>query len=188
MADIGPLVAASFSPEEASTYAAYVPSEADRTALATAGRELFQHFPPTPGACMVMSALYSVLLEKSVSQKAYVTIGSLYVGDVRVFGEDGEIDGKRFSQSSPSWDGHAWVMLGDLIADASLFRTARSGKGHPVLGPHVQKEFGPTAALMICKAADTELSGLRYEARYVLTQQQVDSLARGAMKLIGASS
>jgi hypothetical protein len=186
VADILSLITASFSADETEKYASYILSTADMAALAAVGRDLLQHL--MPGACTVMTALYSVLLEKSVSQRAYVTVGSLFIGDVRVFGEDGEIDGKRFSQSSPSWDGHAWVMLGDYIADASLFRTARSGKGHPTLGPHVEKEFGPTAGLMICKAADTELSGLQYEARYVLTQKQVDGLARGAMTLIGASS
>jgi predicted aldo/keto reductase-like oxidoreductase len=50
----------------------------------------------------------------------------------------------------------------------------------------VKREVSPQAAMMICKASDAEKSGLRYEARYVLTQDQVDGLARGAGRLMGA--
>ncbi|WP_420965306.1 hypothetical protein [Bradyrhizobium sp. B120] len=184
--DIKPLIAASFSPEEAGAYAAYSLSDADRTALAATGTDLLKHFPPIPAACLAMSSLHSVLLEKHVKQKAYVVVGSLFADSVRVFGEDGELDGKRFSQSDPSWDGHGWIVLGDQLADASLFRTARSGKGHPALAALVKREVSPQAGMMICKASDTEKSGLRYEARYVLTQNQVDGLARGAGRLMGA--
>jgi hypothetical protein len=181
--DIRTLIASSFSETDATAYEAYVPSDADRTALAATGMDLLKHFPPMAGACMAMSAMHAVMLETPVKQRAYVAVGSLYVGDVRVFGDDAPVDGSQFNQSSPSWDGHAWVMLGDLVADASLFRTARSGKGHAVLGPHVAKEF-PKAGMMICKASDTQLSGLRYEARYVLTSEQVDAIARGGGKLV----
>lgn len=105
--------------------------------------------------------------------------------DTRVFGSDDELDGKsRFSKSDPSWDGHAWIALGDYVADVSLFRTARSGKSLPALASHVATEFGPKAGLMICEERDVEKSGLRYEARYVLTQDQVDGLARGALQMI----
>lgn len=179
------LIAASFSEAEAAAYEAYTPSDADRAALGATGMDLLKHFPPMAGACMAMSAMHAVLLETPVKQRAYVAVGSLYVGDVRVFGDDAPVDGGKFNQSSPSWDGHAWVMLGDLVADASLFRTARSGKGHPALSPHVAREF-PKAGMMICKASDTYLSGLRYEPHYVLTAEQVDAIARGGGKLIGA--
>lgn len=69
-------------------------------------------------------------------------------------------------------------MLGDPLADASLFRTARSGNGHPALAALVKREVSLQAAMMICKASDTEKSGLGM--RRVLTQNQVDGLARGA--------
>jgi hypothetical protein len=179
------LIAASISEPQAVAYEKYLPSQGDRDVLAATGLDLLKHFPVIPGACMLMSAVHACMLEGKVGHRAYVAVGSLYVNDVRVYGDDKPVDCKMFDQSSPSWDGHGWVVLGDLIADASLFRTARSGKGHPVLKPHVDQEF-PRAGMMICKASDTPLSGLRYEARYVLTQEQVDATARGAGKVIGA--
>lgn len=47
-----------------------------------------------PGACALMSAAYSMRLEAMKAPPAYVVAGSLFVGDVRVFGEDGALDGK----------------------------------------------------------------------------------------------
>jgi len=179
------LITASFSQEDADTFTSYTPSDADIDALAQVGRDVLAVFRPIPGACMVMSALYSVMLERLVKQKAYVVAGSLYVGDVRIFGEDGGIDGKnRFSKSDVSWDGHGWVVLGDRIADVSLFRTARSGKSHPILASYVAAEFGPNTGLLICRDTEAGRGAFRFEPRYVLSQDQVDALARGAKHII----
>jgi len=38
-------------------------------------------------------------------QLAYIVAGSLYIHDHRIFGEDGEFDGKRvFSESNMGWE------------------------------------------------------------------------------------
>jgi hypothetical protein len=95
----------------------------DKKRLMDAGNKVLELFPGRqPGACALMSAAYSWALEKLGAPPGYVVAGSLYVGDTRVFGEDGQFDGKqRFPQSDPSWDGHAWVICGDWLADASVF-------------------------------------------------------------------
>ena len=50
-----------------------------------------------------------------------------------------EFDGKaRFSETNMSWDGHAWIVYGDWLADVSLFRTADSDKSSPTLKEHVK--------------------------------------------------
>jgi hypothetical protein len=68
-------------------------------------------------------------------------VGSRFIGDTRVFGEAARLDGKaRFSASNPSWDGHAWVVLGDRLLDPSIFRTAYSRLfSPPALASHVKE-------------------------------------------------
>jgi hypothetical protein len=89
----------------------------DKKRLMDAGNKVLELFPGRqPGACALMSAAYSWALEKLGAPPGYVVAGSLYVGDTRVFGEE-----QRFPQSDPSWDGHAWVICGDWLADASVF-------------------------------------------------------------------
>ncbi|MGA3307387.1 MAG: hypothetical protein ABSD08_02065 [Xanthobacteraceae bacterium] len=130
---------------------------------------------------MIMSALYAVMLEKRFEAKAFVVAGSLYVDDKRIFGEDSNVDGQTFSKSNPSWDGHGWLAVGDFIADISVGRTARSGKCSPLLTERVIRQFGPNSGLVVCKPTAIENDGLFYRPQYVLVQDQVDALARGAI-------
>lgn len=178
------LIAASFGPGAADEWRRCKPAKDDCDKLAGAGAEVLKAFPGrSAGACALMSAVFSVVLENKVAQRGYVVAGSLYVGGTRVFGEDSALDGKaRFSQSELSWDGHAWLVFGNLLADVSLFRTADSGKGPPALSAHIHRVFGRGKGLMICRTDDT--GDLRYVPEYVLTQDQVDALYRGARKLI----
>ncbi|SRR5260221_4552493 len=175
------LIAESFGPDAADAWASFSPTPDQVQALAERGRELLDHFPKMPGACALMSAVYAWSLEKLNLPPAYVVAGSLYLGETRVFGEDGDINGRtRFSRSDPSWDGHAWIIWGDRLVDVSIFRTAYSSGSPPALAAQVAREFGPGRGLLICKTDDVIKSGLRYVPQYVLTQAQVDALARGA--------
>jgi hypothetical protein len=178
------LIAASSGPDAAAEWRQFEPAKDDCDKLASTGVEVLKTFPGrAPGACALMSAVFSVLLENKVAQRGYVVAGSLYVGGTRVFGEDGALDGKaRFSQSEFSWDGHAWLVFGNLLADVSIFRTADSGKGPPALSAHIHRVFGRGKGLMICRTDET--GDLRYVPEYVLTQDQVDELCRGALKVI----
>jgi hypothetical protein len=100
---------------------------------------------------------------------------------IRVVGEAARLDGKaRFSASNPSWDGHAWVVLGDRLLDPSIFRTAYSRFSPPALASHVRKELGKGRGMLVCPIDKTMEVSLRYEPEYVLTQGQVDGNARGA--------
>jgi hypothetical protein len=125
--DLKRLIAASHGPEAAEAWANFTPSKAQLDAVMGAGRWLLDHFPTVPGACVMMSTLLASHLEKLGLPPGYVVAGSLYVvgsrfiGDTRVFGEAARLDGKaRFSASNPSWDGHAWVVLGDRLLDPSI--------------------------------------------------------------------
>jgi hypothetical protein len=185
MADLKSLIADSFSADAAEAWARFVPNEAELRTLAETGRELLSMFPVMPAACVMMSAFYALRLEKVRAAPAYVVAGSLFAGEKRVFGEDRAINGReRFSQSDLSWDGHAWLVTGDLMADVSMFRTAYSKASPPVLAAHVIREFGAGKGLFICRIGDAIKSGLRYEPEYVLTQDQVDALGRGVIAMV----
>ena len=163
--------------------------EDDKWKLAEAGRQVLQLFPGRiPYACCLMSAAYSVMLEHVGTKPAYVVAGSLYAGDTRIFGEEGEFDGKAcFCETNMSWDGHAWIVYGDWLADVSLFRTADSDQSPPALKDHVKRQFGHGKGLYVCRLGSEAENGFRYEPRYVLTLDQVNGLAQGANLLINAT-
>jgi hypothetical protein len=182
--DVKELIVDSFGSDAAEAWAGFSPTEGDLLTLKEIGRELLTMFPTMPAACAMMSAVYALRLEKVEAAPAYVVAGSLFVGETRVFGENGEINGRtRFSQSNLSWDGHAWIVSGDRLADVSIFRTAYSKFAPPALAAHVEREFGMGKGLFICKTEDAVKSGFRYQPQYVLTQDQVDALGRGAARI-----
>jgi len=184
------LIADSFGPDAAEAWASFSPTEEQVRALMDVGKEVLVHYPKSAGACALMSAVCTWRMEKLGLPPAYVVAGLLYVGQTRVFGDGSSIDGRnRFSKSDLSWDGHAWIVWGDRLMDISIFRTAYSPGSPPALAAHVAEEFGPRKGLLICKIESTIDRGLRYAPQYVLTQDQVDAIARGAIaKITGTNS
>ncbi len=180
------LIANSRGPGAASSFQAFKITEADKAQMAEVGCNLLKVFPKRPGACIVMSALYALGIRKAAPHvPTYVIAGDLFVGESRVFGDDSDVNGEvRFSHSHPSWDGHAWLVAGDFLADVSIFRTAYSPKSPPLLAAHVTKEFGTGRGLFISPIETTGQSGLVYVPKYVLTEEQLEALARGALALI----
>jgi hypothetical protein len=182
--DIKALITDTHGAGAAEAWAVLTLDQTQREALCDAGRQVLQHFPPRPGACMLMSAIYAMRLESMKAPPAYVVAGSVYAAGKRVFGEDGPINGKeRFSRSDPSWEGHGWIISGNYLADASIFRTAYSPGSPRALAAHVKAEFGTGRGLLVCKIEDAIKSGLRYQPQYVLAQGQVDALFRAARHL-----
>lgn len=184
------LIAASFGPDAAEAWTKTTLNDTDKQKLVEAGRQVLDLMPGRMAhACALMSAAYSIALEKLDAPRGYVVAGSLCVGDTRVFGKDGELDWKRcFSRSNPSWDGHSWIVCGDWLADASVFRTADSTGSPPALSRYVEENFGRGRGLMAVKLAAFDGPDLRYVPQYVLTQGEVDALARGALKVASETS
>ena len=176
------LIAATWSPEAATAFAACTLSPAARSALAEVGIGLMQRFPPVPRACCGMSAVYAAALRSAVDAPAYLVAGKLYADDVRVFGTARSFPDTAmpFLRTDLDWDGHMWVAIGEYLADISLLVTARSRGASDALGALVSREFGPDDRLMIAKAADLQTIGLVYYPEYALTPEEVDALARGA--------
>jgi len=178
------LIAASFTHAEAKAYRGFVPTMEQLESTEQVGIDILRHLPPLAAACAPMSAVYAARLQNLAKLPCYVVAGSLRVRNTYVFGDGKPFDGRKvLSESNSSWDGHAWVVIGCYLADISLFRTVNAGKAHPLLSMHVRREFGEGRGLMIAKQSDVPLSGLYYLPQYVLTEEQVAGLYRGAMRL-----
>jgi hypothetical protein len=121
--DLRDLITASFDAAAAEARSKFTLDEADKLALREAAMKVLGLFPGRmAGQCTLTSPAYSIALEKLRTQPGYVVAGSLYIGDKRIFGDDKEFDGKvLFSKSNPGWNGHAWIVYGDYLADVSVF-------------------------------------------------------------------
>jgi hypothetical protein len=184
---VASLIAKSHSPAAADAYCSFTPDRAQLQALASVGVEVLRHFPPMPGACAVMSAVWAARWQQ-VEKKTpvYVVAGALLVGAERVFGDESvEIDGAAaFGKSDPSWDGHCWLAFGGYVADVSIFRTAYSAYSPPALARHVIEQFGRGRGLQICTADDAAHAGFQYRPQYVLTDDQITGLFLGARSIV----
>jgi hypothetical protein len=183
--DLRELITASFGAAAADAWSKFTVGEADKLVLHEAALKVLKVFAGrTPGQCAPMSALYSLAMEKLSSQRGYAVAGSLYIGDKPVFGEEKEFDSKElFSELNLDWDGHVWVVYRDWLADVSVCRTADAGSPR-ILSKYIAKELGKGKCLLACRLAAMDSSGIRYVPQYVLTQDQVNAVERGALDTI----
>lgn len=174
------LIQATHTRADAQTFQRHVVSENDKSVLAEVGATVLAAYKPVAGACTLLSAAYASLMHAATASPVHVVAGNLFADGVRVFGGDLPVTRRTFERSDLSWDGHAWVMLGNYVADISLCRTARSPACPAALSVLAAREFGPKTGLVILKSQDAALSGLRYSPRFVLPRNQVETLARSA--------
>ena len=172
------LIAASAGEDAANAYRSYRPSTADRDALASAGAAILQEFLPVAGSCVLLSAAYAARL-RAQGHAAHVVAGDLFADRVRVFGDGRPVDAATFGRSNFTWDGHAWVMLGDMVADVSVCRTVGLGGAHPALVGLVRREFA-TAGMFVMGWSAARRAGLTYTPRHVLSDEQAEILCRSA--------
>jgi hypothetical protein len=183
--DFSAVLAVCRDAEEAERQRAYVATDADLDALREIGRRVLAVFPPVPGACALMTAMYAVGLNKTGCGPLYFVAGDLSVPEGRAFGDGGNGDlSQAFGVSELSWDGHCWIALGKWIADVSICRTAKSGRAPPALARHMRQAFDAKTGLLIHSVEAAADAGLFYRPRYVLTEDQIDGLARGAQAVL----
>jgi hypothetical protein len=180
------LIAASHSEEAAHLYRSCDVSPAQWNEIAEAGKEVLQHLPLVPGACIMMSALWVATARNRTGLPVHQVAGDLLVDGEVIYGRDADSESIAavFDRSGIDWDGHSWIALGDRIGDASLFRTAYSQKAHPLLRRAIVERFGPGRGLLLATAESLATDGLVYRPRYVLSTRQMDSLLLGARHLI----
>jgi hypothetical protein len=184
LATLGKLVAHHHGWQAAKAFKSFSMDDADRAKITAAALEILQVFPKTPGACALMSAALAVRLEQDLSAPIAVVAGALLVENEAVFGGAAAIPAGMFSKNDLDWDGHVWVMVGPYIVDISIFRTAYSAQAPARLAKHIDLVFGPNKGLYVDQWKRTRQMGLRYAPHYVLSEEEVTGLMRGAFHLI----
>lgn len=121
MAELFGLIRNAYSIREARTWKTLRMTDAYRAALADAGRDVLHLFKGGPGRCTAMTAVYVWRLRDMIDAPVFMAAGDLYAGRDRVFGTGLAIDGPGiFSRNNAAWDGHAWLVLGPMVADISI--------------------------------------------------------------------
>ncbi|WP_206239215.1 hypothetical protein [Novosphingobium terrae] len=188
LAQLGKFVALHHGWAAAKAFKSSTLSPADGEAVAKAGFDLQRIFPATPDEAPLISAALAVRLEDALSAPAYVVAGTLAVEGVPVLGNRLAFDpAAAFAGETPAFNGHVWLMVGDIIIDIALFRLAYSAQGPATLSRHVDLAFGPGKALFVDRWKHAARLGLNYEPHYVLSSDEVTRLMGGAFHAIKAA-
>lgn len=158
-------------------------TDAEVDALIAAGHDVLRVFPNTAGACVMMSALYVGKLHHLGHRDAQLIGGTLAIGDAIVFGRSGV--STNFALSNLDWDGHAWILFGEYLADVSLVMTAYSDNAPKRVAEHVRTLRKPNQRLYIATpdAASRE-DRLTYTPQHRFTDDEITSLYRGALTFL----
>lgn len=170
------LVAARLGKPAADAFKAYTPTAADRETLGEVALAVLQDFEPLPGACLMMSCVLVQRLAPRLSGPAVVVLGGLQVRGMQVY----DPVGVDLTTSNMAWDGHAWAMLGDMVVDISIGRTARLPGAHPALREHVLEVLGPRTGVYGAAWAKAPEDGFRYSPVDVVAPEVVERLAATA--------
>jgi hypothetical protein len=174
-------IATGHSREAAVVFESYEPGAEEWDIFKRVSFEVLQQTRFEAGACTVLSALLAKRLTEALGTPVPVVAGALKIAGQYMFGSDRSFDGaETFSRSADDWDGHCWILLGRRIVDASLGRTARTGRCPPLLSRTVISAYGEQAGVVAGTNAEMRDVGLFYLPRYVLTPAQVAALAAGA--------
>jgi hypothetical protein len=170
------LISNSYSPEEARRFSQYTISHVDKEKIIQAGREILQNTPKFPYACALMSALWGSYIRDKTNIPTHVVAGNLSINNKKIFfsNNSSEEVAHSFDTSNHSWNGHVWVSFAGTIGDISLFRSAYSEPKDHWLHRLIVNEFGQGRGLVLGTTPH-----MLYEAKYVLTDDQITSLIRG---------
>lgn len=184
--DLSCLIAESYDATEADRAIAFQPSEFAVEQLVDAGREVLTRFPYKPGTCALMTAMWTAFIRDNTEYPIHVVAGALIIDDKLVFGADPSANQTKgaFSGTNLDWDGHCWIVFGNLIGDVSLFRTAYSDASPFLLKKKILAEFGEGHGLFLCSAEDLARTGIRYDPQYVLTNDEITGLLQAALAMI----
>ena len=156
---------------------------AEVDALIAVGHEVLLAFPPTPGACVMMGALYVGRLHSLGHKSASLVGGMLAIDGAAVFGHSRMKD--DFSKTNLDWDGHAWVTFGEYLADVSLVTTAYNAKAPRRLADRARKLRKPNQRLYIATPEAASMhDGLTFTPQIQFTEDELTELYRGALTFL----
>lgn len=140
-------------------------------------------FPNKSAACVMMSALYVGRLHHLGHRSAQMIGGTLAINGNIVFGRFSVPT--SFARSDLDWDGHAWILFGEFLADVSLVTTAYSDDAPVRLAKHVRGLRKPNQRLYIATpdAASRE-DRLEYTQPHRFSDHEITTLNRGALTFL----
>lgn len=185
-ATLSRLITESYSAVEAESALNFQPTETAISQLAEAGKAVLQVFPYKAGACALMSAMWIASIRDNTKYPIHAVAGSLFIDGYHLFGRDAAANQTKgaFNGTNLDWDGHCWIIFGNLIGDISLFRTAYSDNSPRVLKEKVISVFGEGRGLFVMSYDATLEYGIRYEPKYVLTDDEITGLCKGIFSMI----
>ena len=189
MENVVELIAKSHGQAEADAYRLFTRSPKHAEVLKKAAYDSMLLFPKLAGSCVMMSVVFLTRLKHLHDGPYHVVAGSLKIDGSPVFGMDADnYDwSAAFTGENLSWDGHCWIVCGDLIADVSLLRTANSPKSPPALARKARHSFGTSTGMIAFTASQAAGIGMEYRAYHVLTNPEIDGLLLGCQALIPAA-
>lgn len=144
----------------------------------TAKRTLFS-IPPTPGHCVMISAGFVAGLRAS-GVTAVVILGDLLVNGRYAFRCYNNLPSATRDDElvDATWDGHAWVMIGDCLCDLSIFRTAYGLVQPNHLSSYILEHFGTGKGAFMCYPHQMP-AGMEFVPKFALNDQQIYGLLEG---------
>ena len=179
------LIKKSYDKNEANKASSFIFSDKAKEKLIERGKDVLQNYPYHPGLCASMSALWAALIRDNTDYPIHAVAGSLFIDDYHAFGRDESKDNYKnaFLQSNKDWDGHCWVVIGEYIGDISLFRSAYSKKSSKKLKNKIISKFGKKRGLFVAQETELKTIGLKYEPLYVIKNNEITSLVKGALAI-----
>lgn len=154
----------------------------DVTQFGNSAQAVLNEVPPSFGACVMLSSLWTNYLREDHDLPAIAVAGDLNISGVPVFKHERKLPSptRRGRVIRKDWSGHCWVELNGYVGDLSVFRTAYSLSGASRLKDYIIKWFGPGRGAFVCEVYKLP-PGMQYVPREVLTDEQTkmfsDSLA-----------
>lgn len=161
-------------------YAEFVQCQAaSPEVIIEAARLTLDVIPQAFGSCVMVSAGFTAIL-KSKGISAVVVLGDLLIEGAYAFKCRGNIPGATYEGEvvDAIWDGHAWVMIGDILCDLSIFRSAYATDRPNILKAFVTQYFGEGKGALLSPLANIP-NGMEFVPKYVLNDDQILGLLDG---------
>lgn len=185
---IAQLIRRSASEEVANAYLAYHERKENGGDVARIAREILTNLPFKPGACAHLTAYWVFLARERLQLPVHGVIGHLAVNGTLVFGKPDEDLSAELRGATHDWDGHCWLVLGDLVGDISVCRTAYSAKSPPLLRETILPQFGPGCGALLATAEQWRETGLEYRPKRMMSDEEIEGLAHGTKAFYGYES
>lgn len=147
--------------------------------IVQAARLTLDAIPQAFGSCVMISAGFTGIL-KSKGISAVVILGDLLIEGAYAFKCRGNIPGASYEGEivDAIWDGHAWVMIGEILCDLSIFRSAYATDRPNILKSFVAQHFGEGKGALLSPVEDIP-QGMEFVPKYALNDEQIWELLDG---------